>query len=207
MEQEKRLTNRQKQAIATKERIQQAALELFSEKSFSAVTMENICQRAGVSKGLFYNYFPTKSAILLEGFASLDRSYQELAKSFSPGLSLRERLLQLWESMLGEIHKNQINLSCCKANYYEAIKTGKSYVTDPDRFIAKFCSSLIEEGQKTGSLRPEVSKETAELVFTILSAGSIMASFMAGDQEAFQKETQRVLEWGLKGLLVDEQED
>ena len=84
MEQEKRLTNRQKQAIATKERIQQAALELFSEKSFSAVTMENICQRAGVSKGLFYNYFPTKKRYSAGGLCQFGPILSGAGKKFFP---------------------------------------------------------------------------------------------------------------------------
>ncbi len=207
MEKEKRLTNRQKQAMATKEKIQEAALELFSQKSFSAVTMESICQKAGVSKGLFYNYFPTKSAILLEGFAELDRTYRDMAESFSDAMPLREKLLTFWEKMLRQIHKNQINLSCCKANYYEAIKTGKSYVNDPDRYISQLTQSLIREGKETGALRPAVSEETALRAVLILSSGSILASFMESDTERFMPAVARTLGLGADGLLAEGQEE
>ncbi|MGK9368637.1 TetR/AcrR family transcriptional regulator [Melioribacter sp. Ez-97] len=48
----------------TKQLIIDKALELFSEKGFAATTVEDIAKSAGISKGLIYNYFESKEAIL-----------------------------------------------------------------------------------------------------------------------------------------------
>ena len=40
------------------------SLELFAEKGFHATTMDDIARGAGVSKGLAYNYFTSKTEIL-----------------------------------------------------------------------------------------------------------------------------------------------
>lgn len=48
--------------------IMESALELFSEKSFHGTTMAEIAKRAGISKGLIYNYFPGKDELLREIF-------------------------------------------------------------------------------------------------------------------------------------------
>ena len=43
-----------------------AALELFAENGYHATTISQIAQKAGISKGLSYNYFESKQAILDE---------------------------------------------------------------------------------------------------------------------------------------------
>jgi AcrR family transcriptional regulator len=47
-----------------KEKIMETALELFAEKGFHATSMSQIAKKAGISKGLAYNYFESKQEIL-----------------------------------------------------------------------------------------------------------------------------------------------
>lgn len=44
----------------TKEKILRAALEMFTESSYSTVTIDDIAKRAGVSKGGVFHYFDSK---------------------------------------------------------------------------------------------------------------------------------------------------
>lgn len=50
---------------AGKDKIVTAALMLFAEKGFHATSMAEVAAAAGVSKGLAYNYFASKDALLL----------------------------------------------------------------------------------------------------------------------------------------------
>jgi AcrR family transcriptional regulator len=56
-----------------KQQLVDAALVLFAERGYGATRISDICQRAGVAKGLFYWYFPTK----LDLFAELVRSMRQ----------------------------------------------------------------------------------------------------------------------------------
>ena len=47
-----------------RELILDTALELFAEKGFHTTSIEQIAKKAGISKGLTYNYFESKNAIL-----------------------------------------------------------------------------------------------------------------------------------------------
>ena len=47
-----------------KQLIMDTALELFAENGFHATTMSRVAKKAGVSKGLAYNYFESKQEIL-----------------------------------------------------------------------------------------------------------------------------------------------
>ena len=51
---------------SAKERILDAALEVFSHKGFHPATMDEIAERAGVGKGTLYRYFATKEKLFGE---------------------------------------------------------------------------------------------------------------------------------------------
>ncbi|MHC1728783.1 MAG: TetR/AcrR family transcriptional regulator [Syntrophobacteraceae bacterium] len=51
---------------STKERILDAALEVFSQKGFHTATTDEIAERAGVGKGTLYRYFETKEKLFAD---------------------------------------------------------------------------------------------------------------------------------------------
>jgi TetR/AcrR family transcriptional repressor of nem operon len=50
-------------AQAGKDKLLNAALALIREKGFSAMTVDDLCARAGVTKGAFFHYFKTKDEL------------------------------------------------------------------------------------------------------------------------------------------------
>jgi len=50
----------------TEQQLLDAAGELFAARGYSATRIADICQAAGVAKGLFYWYYPTKGALFAE---------------------------------------------------------------------------------------------------------------------------------------------
>ena len=49
-----------------KQQLLEAAERLFTEKGYGATRISDICAAAGVAKGLFYWYFPTKESLFAE---------------------------------------------------------------------------------------------------------------------------------------------
>ena len=45
-----------------REQLLELALEVFAERTFEEISIDEIAQRAGISKGLLYHYFPGKRA-------------------------------------------------------------------------------------------------------------------------------------------------
>jgi len=55
----------QKKTKRTRERLQKAALDIFSEKSIDAATVEEITEKADVGKGTLYQHFEDKEEIVI----------------------------------------------------------------------------------------------------------------------------------------------
>jgi len=85
------LSRRERKKKETREKIFSKAMQLFRLQGFSATSVEQITQQADVGKGTFYNYFPTKEAVIME-FSR--RSWQDLANMGrqKPSLCTRQRL-------------------------------------------------------------------------------------------------------------------
>lgn len=71
------MKKRKRQALETKERIFNATISLIKERGFNNVLMEDITQKAGVSAGLFYNYFASKADVLTESFYYRSSKYYD----------------------------------------------------------------------------------------------------------------------------------
>lgn len=62
-----------------KQRLLDATIELIWLHSYGAVTVDNICERAGVKKGSFYYFFPSKTDLVV---AALDAHWQTVKTQF-----------------------------------------------------------------------------------------------------------------------------
>lgn len=87
---ERRLTE---QGRERKQQLIDAALTLFAERGYSATRILDICDRAGVAKGLFYWYFPTKLDLFVELVRSMrQRLRRTQAEAMAGGGDSLERL-------------------------------------------------------------------------------------------------------------------
>jgi len=90
------------------EQIVQAATQIFAERGYAGATTNHIAERAGVSIGSLYQYFPNKEAILV----TLAKRHVEIAGNMllrlMTGLSLPEtdltELLRLFIRSTLELH-------------------------------------------------------------------------------------------------------
>jgi TetR/AcrR family transcriptional repressor of nem operon len=64
----------------TREALLQAATELFLRQGYSATGIDEICLRAGVSKGALFHHFPDKEAL---GRAALERWVADAGRAFA----------------------------------------------------------------------------------------------------------------------------
>jgi AcrR family transcriptional regulator len=66
--------------VATRQNVLDTALALFRSKGYAATTMREIAARAGLSLGAAYHYFPSKEAIVLAWYETLQAEHAALAR-------------------------------------------------------------------------------------------------------------------------------
>ena len=163
---------RQRRKEARPQELLEAALALFVEKGFAASRAEEVAQRAGVSKGTLYLYYPSKEelfkAVVRHNLSSLIAEGEETASQFEGSSSeLLSHLLHTWWQRVGAtpaagIHK--IVLSEVR-NFPELAQFYTDEVIVPaDRLFTR----CVQRGIERGEFRPMPLHEVAHALMAPL---------------------------------------
>ena len=88
---------RQKRSIEKKQKLIEAGIKLFSEKSYTTTTIAELAAEAGVSVGIVYRYFSDKKDILLDGMDMAMEGFNELFRKrmvITPDTTIKDFLNQ-----------------------------------------------------------------------------------------------------------------
>jgi AcrR family transcriptional regulator len=72
---------RERKRLSTRRALEEAALELFSQKGFSRTTIDEIAVRAEVSRSTFFRYFGSKDSVLFSPDDEAAHEFLELIRS------------------------------------------------------------------------------------------------------------------------------
>jgi len=155
---------------ARKDEFLKAAGELFNEKGFEATSVEDIVQRVGVAKGLFYYYFESKDTLLetqIDAFLSASRE-SIVEVSNRDALSAMEKIEALFEasgairahskSLIAYFHKPQ--------NRYLHLDLERRMLEE----IVPAMEGIIRQGVREGIFHTDHPKETAIAYMAAASA-------------------------------------
>jgi len=149
----------------TKELIVRTAIELFKEKGYDNVTVEEITQLCGIAKGTFFNYFPRKEHLLLHVGSSYNDLLNEIVQKQRDG-HLKDRLMDLFRDFLRLYLKHYALL---RLVLIESIQSAPDTATDASNLtlFQESIRELLEEAIDNGSLR---SRHDANDCATVLVA-------------------------------------
>lgn len=111
------------------------AIELFYKKGFSHTSISDIAQKAGISQGLCYRYFPSKEAI---ADAAVDRYAQMLLDKTTPVLCDPNRTLQ--EKLRDTPSYLQTDTD---DNFYYKLAHASENTAIHDRVVARLSALLV----------------------------------------------------------------
>ena len=153
------LTERQKKALETRNKLLHKSLELFGKYGFEHVTIEQITKACDVSKGTFYTHFPSKYDVILEKFKEFDTFYDTVEKEIDPTLSASEKILTIYHEQMLYI-MNAIGKDVLKTVYTAAMTNQveeNHYLISPQRKIFQILNNYITEGVVSGEFRQDLS--------------------------------------------------
>jgi AcrR family transcriptional regulator len=187
----------------TRNRILEAATQLFSKTGYDATGVAEICQSAGVSKGAFYHHFPTKQAVFIEllnsylnsidnGFAAMRNQGKEIPQMILEMAALAGSLFQA-----ADIHLPIFLEFWTQANHDPQVW---ETAIAPYRRYQCYFTEMIQEGIAQGSLQP-VDAQLAARVVVSLAVGMLMQSLFDPSITDWQTEARQSMELLLNGIV------
>ena len=173
------------QVHATRQRLLDTAQKLFYARSYEDVGVQEICQGAGVKKGSFYHFFPSKRDLTL---AILDESWKRyretmLAQVFARDLPPLKRIERLLDSQYRH-HKAVKDetghvLGCPYGNLAGEMSTQDEVIRERLKRIFRDLEAPIEdvldEAMAAGDLAELDSRATAGAMVAYLEGLTLMA--------------------------------
>lgn len=150
----KNLGRRERRKQETRKEIFQAAMKLFEKKGIFSTTVEEITEAADVGKGTFFNYFPSKEAILSalaeRQLGVIERAAEKARNAPSVHPVLKEMIRELSTPAPSQVMLRSL-LSLVLSNtvlfqiFSRIIPEGR-----------KRLAAIIERGQQIGEVRRDI---------------------------------------------------
>jgi TetR/AcrR family acrAB operon transcriptional repressor len=177
------------EAEATRKTIFKTALLIFSKKGYSATRLEDIAQRAGVTRGAIYWHFKNK----------FDLYYQLMEESFSGYANRVKKILEADDSPLNRIRSlmKETLISLEKDEEYRAaeeilffkteltkeMKDPSNAVVDHNHNLRTDLAELIQRGIQSGEIKSGTDPYIASIVLISFLNGTKITWLM--DTSAF----------------------
>ena len=162
----------------TKEKILQEAYLLFAEKGFKAVTMTDICEKTGLSRGGLYRYYSGTEQIFSE---IISREYM-----ISDRIEKKESATSILEDMLEaircEILEKELSLSLA---IYEYANIGNEdfFIKVNDQAKLRW-TSLLTYGINNGEFNPVNVPQVVDLILYYYQGLRMWSRVIPFDQRA-----------------------
>jgi len=99
---------RERRRTETREKLYRTAMDLFAEHGFQQTTTEDITEAADVGQGTFFNYFPTKSHVLVMlSHRQIEKVAAALTQAEAGGTPVEEVLHTLVHALVQELGRSQ----------------------------------------------------------------------------------------------------
>lgn len=173
------------QVSDAKEKLVQSALDLMYSRSYASVGVQELCEHAGVQKGSFYHFFPSKRDLTL---AALERQ-RELGRrsilepAFCPDRSPLRRIEawfdRLFDHAAAMKRKTGCVPGCVVGNLAVELSTQdeviRHKVADLLRDLTRLLERTVAEAIKRKELPPQNPKPLAEAIVAYMEGVTLLA--------------------------------
>lgn len=194
---EKRETKKEKK----RERILEAAAELFSQKNYHEVMMEDVARLTEIAKGTVYNYFTSKEELY---FSIMKIRMEKLINSLNEKISNESNSINSLHSFVKHLYMFMMKYKSFFLIYQkESLDSENSFCEELRKLelqLKKLLIGIISKGIKENNFRNIEETFSAGIIL-----GSIYAAVQRGinqnhSREQMEEEREMVFEFVLHGL-------
>lgn len=182
----KKMTDlRKKQKQKREEAIIEAAKELIGEKGYRNTSIEEIAERAEVGPATVYNYYSSKSGLLMSIFNQEFEILLENGEKIlsNPPTEAKEAIYKLSEAYFSDFisrHNRQLMREIFAAMLVEQLSLRKELI-GLDYILMARLVKLLELMKSGGQISPDVNPEDVAFVIYSLIMTDLMAFFIDDD--------------------------
>ena len=178
-----------------------AARKIFREKGYEGATVSEIAMEAGLGKGTFYFYYPSKTAIavaLRDGL--MTRMAAAVEKAMASNLTFGAKLNTM---IATSFEMARQNADLYRLAFVGADETHPELHSESPEHAAVLTTvtNLFTEATATGEMRTVEPEIMARLVLGLLQQ-AVIEAFVSGHGRGHGDESER-LEQGVRQLLVN----
>jgi len=147
---------REQGKIERRERLYDAALTLFRTRGYESTSVADITSMAGLAKGTFFNYFPTKDAVL-RYLGSREIGRLGAASMVGNGASSIDKLKRLLSALAASLEKDRPLVTLI---FRSGISVPELLAGNAGGFSLQPTASLfIRQAQRAGEVNPELDPD------------------------------------------------
>ncbi len=190
--------------LSSRDKLLESAATLFLDKGYEAVSVNDICKHAEVSKGSFYHYFETKQVlflILMEDWSS-NLMQSILSQPISVDSDLKDVLIKMpyhFETAFAVVPKG---FPILVDFWRQAMGDPAIWKTalEPYRYFTGFFMRIVETGQLNGSIRKDVNSEILARLLVAVAMGYLLEASFDQDTANWSAITSEGLKLLLEGI-------
>lgn len=175
----------------TRELIIEASYSLFAKYGFNRITMKDICEATGLSRGGLYSHFPGTKEIFEEILEKINQkgemNFQKEIKEGKPATVILESALGLMED---EMQHPEDSLSL--AMYEYAGTVDKSLMNHFNRIGEEKWTALIEYGISTGEFYAVNVEEIVNVILYVYQGVRMWSRIVTMTPETFRSITSHI---------------
>jgi AcrR family transcriptional regulator len=146
---------RERRKQETLHKLMTAAIQLFATQGYANTAVEDITEKADVGKGTFFNYFPTKDALLLAIFDALAERFMQFRLEIPKITDVRKALTEFTHGTLQEPSRSPKIIQGVFGTALTEPAIGKR-LQEVIMVARKTAVGLFEHGQKMGQVRTDI---------------------------------------------------
>lgn len=193
----------------TREHILEVSFKLFLQKNFKEVTMKDIVEETGLSKGAFYHYFESKEALFLETLNYIFDVFRIPYDTFSKSV-LREFYTAYLEYMTlqySQFYKRMVGSETAEMNYlvvmFDAVRmtpTVRELMQKSFRDEFSAWVTVVAAARKSGEIKSVMTDDQIAKLFINTNDGIGAKLLLEGKMKKFSAELKELWD-GLYGEL------